>query len=260
MSKIKPVQVGNLEIGAGIPKICVPITGKTREEILDQARKIAMAGPDLVEWRGDFYEDIQDYACLRELFIAMFDILGQIPLLFTFRTDREGGSRQISTENYVNLNKMVSEIEKLAMIDVEVFMDCPKMRELISEIHKNGKVVIGSHHRFDLTPSRSDMIAILKTLEDNGADIVKLAVMPKTEEDVNNLIQATREAVCHELSRPAVTMSMGTLGVASRITGETFGSSITFGCVGRSSAPGQVPLETLRRELNCLHNKLCATQ
>lgn len=256
MKKIKPVQVGNLEIGAGIPKICVPITGRTKEEILDQAREVAKAGPDLVEWRGDFYEDIMDYACVRELFIAIFDILGQIPLLFTFRTDREGGNRQISTEDYVNLNRMVSEIEEVAFIDVEVFMDCPKMRDLIQTIHKNGKVVIGSHHRFDLTPSRPDMISVLKTLEENGADIVKLAVMPKTEEDVRNLIQATSEAVCNELTHPAVTMSMGSLGVSSRITGELFGSSITFGCVGEPSAPGQVPLETLREELESVHNTL----
>lgn len=253
MNKIKTVQVGSLEIGAGIPKICVPITGRTRDEILTQARKIAKAGPDLVEWRGDFYEDIMDYACVWELFIAIFDILGQIPLLFTFRTDREGGSRQISTEDYVNLNRMVSEIKEVALIDVEVFMDCSKIRDLIQVIHKNGKAVIGSHHRFDLTPSRQDMISILKVLEENGADIVKLAVMPKAEEDVKNLILATSEAVCGELSHPAVTMSMGSLGVPSRITGEKFGSSVTFGCVGEPSAPGQIPLESLRRELKSFH-------
>lgn len=256
MNKIKPIHVGSLEIGVGIPKICVPITGKTREEILTQAREIAKVGPDLVEWRGDFYEDIMDYACVRQLFIAIFDILGQIPLLFTFRTDREGGNRQISTEDYVNLNRMVSERKEVALIDVEVFMDCPKMRDLIQVIHENGKVVIGSHHRFDLTPSCPDMISALKTLEENGADIVKLAVMPKTEEDVRNLIQATDEAACNELTHPAVTMSMGSLGMSSRITGERFGSSITFGCVGTPSAPGQIPLETLREKLESVHNSL----
>ena len=32
------VKVRNIEIGAGIPKICVPIVGVTREEILAAAR------------------------------------------------------------------------------------------------------------------------------------------------------------------------------------------------------------------------------
>ena len=256
MDKRKPIQVGNLKIGEGMPKICVPITGKTEEEILSQAGKIAQAGPDLVEWRADFYEDVMDYDKVKKLLVAIFDILGQIPLLFTFRTDREGGCRPISTKDYVNLNHMVSERKEAALIDVEVFMDIPKMAWLIEEIHKNGKKVIGSHHRFDLTPSRSDMITVLKTLEENGADIVKLAVMPKSEEDVTNLIQATSEAVSGELTRPAVTMSMGSLGVISRTTGEKFGSGITFGCVGEASAPGQIPLETLREELEKVHKSI----
>lgn len=37
---MNPVVVRNVAIGEGIPKICVPIVGKTREEILDAAKKI----------------------------------------------------------------------------------------------------------------------------------------------------------------------------------------------------------------------------
>jgi 3-dehydroquinate dehydratase-1 len=36
---MNPVVVRNVAIGEGIPKICVPIVGKTREEILDAARR-----------------------------------------------------------------------------------------------------------------------------------------------------------------------------------------------------------------------------
>ena len=39
---------------------------------------------------------------------------------------------------------------------------------------------------------------------------------------------------------PVVTMSMGALGVVSRMAGEIFGSCITFGAVGEISAPGQI--------------------
>ena len=50
------LQVKNLIIGEGIPKICVPITGVSKKEILTQAKQAFEAGPDLVEWRADFYE------------------------------------------------------------------------------------------------------------------------------------------------------------------------------------------------------------
>lgn len=253
MGKIKTVNIGNMEIGTGIPKICAPIMGVTKEDIVGQARQIKTAVPDLVEFRGDVYEDVMDSEKLRDVLTAVFDILGEIPILFTFRSAAEGGTRPISIEDYVNLNQMVSETAEVKLIDVEVFMDPPKMRDLIELIHKNGKVVIGSHHRFDRTPARSDMISILRKLEMNGADIVKLAVMPRTEGDVKNLIQTTNEATCDYLSCPAVTMAMGNAGMASRIAGEIFGSCITFGCVGKESAPGQIPIETLRKQMFDLH-------
>ena len=58
---MNPVVVRNVAIGEGIPKICVPIVGKTREEILDAAKKILPIGADVVEWRVDWYEDIFDF-------------------------------------------------------------------------------------------------------------------------------------------------------------------------------------------------------
>lgn len=253
MGKIKTVKIGKMEIGTGIPKICTPIMGVTKEDIVEQAREIKEAAPDLAEFRGDAYEDVLEPEKLKDVLSAIFDILGDIPILFTFRSAQEGGTRPISTEDYVNLNQMVSETEEVKLIDVEVFMDQSKMKNLIDLIHENGKVAIGSHHRFDRTPPRSDMIKILKILEYSGADIVKLAVMPRTEGDVKNLIQTTNEATCDYLSCPAVTMAMGNAGMASRIGGEIFGSCITFGCVGKASAPGQIEVETLRKQMFDLH-------
>jgi 3-dehydroquinate dehydratase-1 len=52
---------------------------------------------------------------------------------------------------------------------------------------------------------------------------------------------------------PAVTMSMGPLGAVSRVAGETFGSCLTFGTVGESSAPGQLDAAGLRATLELLH-------
>ena len=37
---MKEICIGKLKIGSGIPKICVPITGRTREEIKAQAAEI----------------------------------------------------------------------------------------------------------------------------------------------------------------------------------------------------------------------------
>lgn len=246
------LQVKELVIGEGLPKICVPITGLTKEAILDQGRRIAAAGPDLVEWRGDFYEEIQTAGKAEEMLEALSDILGEIPILFTFRTAGEGGNREISTEEYRGLNLAVADQNLAALIDVEVYKEGLEPEELIEEVHQRGGMVVASNHHFDQTPYLMEMIEILTDMEEMNADILKLAVMPKAPEDVLNLLQATRR-VSAVTPRPVVTMSMGKLGVVSRISGGTFGSAITFATVGEISAPGQIPLEEMRKILISLN-------
>lgn len=71
------VKVRNIEIGAGIPKICVPIVGVTREEILAAAETIKSTKADVVEWRVDWYEDIFDFAKTEETMKALREVLGE---------------------------------------------------------------------------------------------------------------------------------------------------------------------------------------
>ena len=59
------VNVRKVEIGKGIPKICVPVVGITRDDIIDAACK-AKETADLVEWRADWYEDVLDFKKDRE--------------------------------------------------------------------------------------------------------------------------------------------------------------------------------------------------
>ena len=54
------VRIRTLEIGSGMPKICVPVVGKTEKEILEGAERAKAAKPDLVEFRVDWYEEAAD--------------------------------------------------------------------------------------------------------------------------------------------------------------------------------------------------------
>ena len=40
-------------------KVCVPIMGKTKTEVIEQAAKVAEMKPDMVEFRADYLEDIR---------------------------------------------------------------------------------------------------------------------------------------------------------------------------------------------------------
>lgn len=110
-------------------------------------------------------------------------------------------------------------------------------------------VVIGSNHHFEGTPSKEKMLRLLTGMQQAGADIAKLAVMPKQPEDVMRLLNVTMQMKMEHADTPIITMAMGKLGVISRLSGGLFGNSLTFASVARQSAPGQVEIETLREVL-----------
>jgi 3-dehydroquinate dehydratase-1 len=93
-------------------------------------------------------------------------------------------------------------------------------------------------------------------MQDLGADILKIAVMPNSQKDVITLLFATEEMVSNYAHQPVVTMSMASTGLISRLSGEAFGSAITFGAIEKASAPGQINANELNQVLNIIHNSI----
>ena len=250
----KPIQIKNIILGQGMPKICVPLTAQTAEELFSQAEASVAAGADLVEWRADFFEELEQEVKTAETLELLSDILGQVPLLFTIRTKKEGGNREISTDDYVNYNLLAARTGYADLVDVEAFDNEEEKKKLISEIRKLGVKVIASTHDFQKTGSRETLLSRFQEMDASGADILKMAVMPTDFEDVAAIMQATNE-MTKLTDRPLISMAMGDTGSMSRISGENFGSCVTFGTVGKASAPGQFPIKELRMMMEALHRK-----
>lgn len=246
------VKVGKTEFGSGMPNICIPITGRSEEIILGQAERIAGAAPDVVEWRVDFYEKASDLQAVLALAEGIAEKLGEIPVLFTFRSANEGGEQAITPEDYSKLNLAVAESGRAALVDIEAFMPGLAAAELIAKLKKLGVAVITSNHHFHETPSLEEMLRIFNKMAKTGTDIRKLAVMPAGKLDVVHLLEATAIASEDGLG-PVITMSMGALGGISRVSGETFGSCMTYAALGAASAPGQFEVEDERTVQKILH-------
>ena len=255
MGNIRTVKLRNLEIGAGVPKIIVPIVAETTQGILDKAREILDCTFDFVEWRADFYEDLFDVEAVLSTLKSLRSVLGEKPILVTVRTKEEGGAREIDPETYTALNTAIARSGDADIIDVQIFSGDEMARRNIDAIHAAGCKVIGSYHSFDGTPSKNELIRRMRKAQDMGADIPKIAVMPKSTADVVTLLDATQEMRAKYADRPAITMSMGS-GVISRLGGEFFGSDATFGMIGQASAPGQIPTVQLSAVLSILHQAL----
>lgn len=253
---MKTVSVRNVEIGSGIPKICVPIIGISKEDIFDEVKRLDGIPVDIVEWRIDYFENAFDYVKVEEILKKLREALGDIPILMTFRTSREGGEKSIEPDDYVAINIKAAETGYIDIVDVEAFAGDDVVKEIITGAHNAGVKVIASNHDFDKTPDKNDIISRLCKMQSLGADISKIAVMPTNKYDVLTLLTATEEMYRDYADRPIVTVSMGKLGAISRLCGEAFGSAITFGAVEKASAPGQLEARDLSSILTLLHNEL----
>ncbi len=250
---MKPVIVRNVNIGEGMPKICVPIVGKSEEEILQMAKEIVNVPADLVEWRADWYESVLEMQKVVELSAKLREVLMDKPILFTFRTKTEGGEKELGAKPYAMLNKMMIASGNIDLVDVEVFAAEKEVTSIVEAAHRYGVKVVGSSHDFKKTPDKEEIVRRLCDMQTLGVDIPKIAVMPQSKKDVLTLLEATEEMASEHADRPIITMSMSPMGAVSRIAGEIFGSSITFGSLGKASAPGQIGVEELKTILEIMH-------
>ena len=145
---MKTIQIRNITIGEGRPKICVPVVGQTEEDILREAAGLASLPVDVVEWRADWFQDVFDTEKVLHTTKVLRSALGELPLLFTFRTAKEGGEKEISAEAYRKLNLTLAASGFVDLIDVELFSGDELVKELIREAHSHGVKVIASNHDF----------------------------------------------------------------------------------------------------------------
>lgn len=248
---MKVVSIRDIHIGKGIPKVIVPIMGKTLEELLLEIKTIKQINLDIVEWRADLLGDIEDLTKVKQTLSIIREELYPIPLLFTFRTHREGGNKIIEDSYYETLLVEMMKTKEIDLIDVELFS--PNVTEIMESAKENDVKIIMSNHDFEKTPEKEEIVWRLREMQELGAHIVKIAVMPSNPSDVLTLLDATHTMHSLFADRPIITMSMASTGVISRLAGEVFGSAATFGAGVASSAPGQIPASNLKHILELLH-------
>lgn len=248
---MKTIQCKNLIFNSGLPKICIPLTGKNITSILGEINDLNQVDHDLAELRIDLFEDVDDFSKVVDLLKKIREIYFK-PLLFTFRTKKEGGVHDMSEENYFELIHMATDSGLIDMVDIELFSHEESLRKAVAFAHEKHIKVVMSNHDFHKTPDKDEIIKRLVKMQENGADISKIAVMPTCNDDVLELLSATME-VKNKYGFPCITMSMGRLGAITRLSGELFGSCMTFAVVKNTSAPGQISAAKVKEVLDLLH-------
>ena len=170
------------------------------------------------------------------------------PILFTVRSDKEGGKIKNNFYNkIINIYKTAIENKCFDLIDLEILnlkeKDIKNIIKLSKE--KNIKTIL-SNHNFNKTPSKKNIISLINKMIKLKCDIVKVAYMPKNKKDVIILLDAISEIK----DFPVIAISMGKLGTITRI----FGSVMTFASAKSSSAPGQLEAMKLKYILDNIYD------
>ncbi len=261
MQAAKPIELHGQPVAGGkFPLICTPLVGRTRELILGEVDAVLAKKPDVLEWRVDFFDGIANAADVVSVAGAIKTLTGGVPLLFTRRSIHEGGEKiALSEEQVIALYQAVCASGQIDLIDFEMGNDPVHIAQVREAARANDIKLILSFHNFSFTPSLEILSQRFLQADELGADIAKVAVMPRNLEDVLTLLSATL-AASQKLRIPLISMSMGPYGSLTRLFGWTFGSALTFAVGASSSAPGQVPIEDLNTVLTIVQKSIAGTK
>ncbi|KLU58580.1 3-dehydroquinate dehydratase [Peptococcaceae bacterium CEB3] len=246
--------------GRGLPLICAPLVGENAEALKRELEKVLPQEPDLLEWRLDFFDSVRDFDAVvrvaQTLRRRVGRLVGELPLLFTIRSEKEGGHPiPLTSEERVGLYEAVCQAGVVDLLDFELGEGEENFRRVRETSRRHGVKLMGSFHDFAGTPAPEQIMAKFRQGERMGADLVKVAVMPQTAEDVLTLLQVTLEGR-KSLTIPVITVAMGNYGSLTRMCGWVFGSSVTFAMGENSSAPGQIPIDELKTVLKVMQKAL----
>lgn len=222
------------------PVIATALTDGAPSGQARQARLAQQQGAEALELRADL---LVDPAQVRAALTAV-RAASSLPLLLTYRSATEGGKGAGHGQGYEDYLASLLQL-RLPVAAVDIEMACLASKALVAEAKAGGYDVVGSYHDFTATPSAAQITQKLAQITAAGADITKVAYMPRTAQDVAALRHAAHDFAGAYPYQPLIAISMGQLGAPSRTD---LANCLTFATIadGAASAPGQATIAYVR--------------
>ena len=221
--------IGTVALSAGAPRI-VAAGGAAEVDALAAAE-----GADLVELRADLW-DAPSATALPDL-LKRLRGAGR-PVILTVRAAAEGGR---PLDEGLRRALYAAGLPHADAIDVEIASPA-LAAELVPRARAAGRTVILSAHDLDATPPAAALLALVDRAGTLGADVAKLATHARDLASLRTLTAVTLAVA----ERGVVTLALGPVGPLSRIVLPAAGSLLTYGHVGRPTAPsGQLAVAEL---------------
>lgn len=267
---MRKLKVKKLILDQGRPKIAVPITGRSHEQIIKDVKEAMKKPCDMLEWRADYFfgemESLEEKVENTDAHMEMIRILDDIdyqtegmPLIFTIRGHGHGGRVAISREHAYDLASLAAQSGLVDFVDMELFddndtYDPAQVKKQIEEVHEFGTGVILSYHDYEAMPAPAVMVGLTDLMRGMGADIVKIAGMATKREEALDMMKVA-EFVTRGDMLPVIFVAMGEEGRVSRVIGGENGSAITFAKDRELTGEGQIDAAALSRLLDEYYSK-----
>ena len=239
-----PLLIRGIEFGGTSPLFCVPLVASDIKSLLEQAEAAHKLAPDVVEWRADFFAGLTPETAA-DAMSQLRRVVNRELLIFTLRIKSEGGNNDMSQDDRLHCIQSVLRTGNVDLVDIELSNGLEFIATVKSAAKDQTRVIL-SFHDFAATPTNEFLYSKLADMVDHGADVAKIACMPQDPGDVLRLLEVTLRARKAFPSVPLCTMSMGGMGLLSRVAGFMYGSDMAFAVAREISAPGQIPLAEAR--------------
>jgi 3-dehydroquinate dehydratase/shikimate dehydrogenase len=205
-------------------RLCVTLTEETTGALLERMAALADTA-DLFEIRADRVIDLDQLALLRAR---------RRPLILTCRAASHGGGWP-DDDPRRRLTLLEGAKRGFDYLDVEFDSG---FTDVVHE--KAGHGLIVSHHALQGMPD--DLNALYAAMCEQGADIVKVVVTPRSIADVGRLMGFAGR-VARAGGTPVIAIAMGPMGLITRVVAGRYGAPFTFAAAeaGAEAAPGQLP-------------------
>jgi 3-dehydroquinate dehydratase type I len=241
-------------------KLCIAVPIKTAkfEVNIKLLKQIIKEKPDFIELRFDYIDDIN---LITTSFLEKFLSLTNIPMIFTLRSNREGGHLELNnTQRLPILQRLIE--AKPGYIDIEMLSPIDLLQEVIDLCTNRRIKIIFSYHNFQSTvPLHEAQILIenfkskLQNIVQDEEDILKTFIFKlifTATQFEDNLIPLQLCDNFYSQGYKIISFCMGELGIFSRILCIKKGSLFTYAALEETTAPGQLKITTMRNFLSLL--------
>ncbi len=223
--------------------ICVSLGAKSLRELGSKIERAEASEADLIEVRVDFLGEF-DY---RELEVLLKERLQRC--ILTCRMRSQGGHFEGSEAQRLKIiDRLIGLQPAYVDIELETLVEHEDFTEKAS---RNGVNIIVSWHDFDRTPPAER----LRDVKQRAQMLGKITKIVTTARHLRDNVTILELYGSTQRSR-LIAFCMGELGTISRVLCIQLGSPFTYASLSEEPiAPGQIPIEDLRRLLQILGNE-----